>query len=276
MFQTLFSIGSFQVHTYGLSLALGFLLGIYLATRRAKQMGEDPAFISDLAVWIIIGAVVGARLLYVFLNFGEFKGNLLSIVNPVQEDGTIGIGGLVFIGGLFMATFLGILYIRRKKKSVMKIADIVMPAIAFGHATGRMGCFLNGCCYGKTCTMPWAIHFPSDSPAGYYQSLIHADNLHPTQLYMVFGAVMIGVLLILFERYKRFDGHNLYLFFIFYGIDRTLVDFFRYYPEQELHLGLTHNQWILIALSVVLTVIFILKWRGAGTGKSPDKDSIIE
>ena len=161
MFPNLFKIGPFQLHTYGLMLALGFVLAIYLSMVRAKKAGENPDFIFDLAVWTILSGILGGRLFYVFLNFSEYRNDLFSIINPVQPDGTLGIGGLVFIGALITGTLVGIAYVRRKGRSVMKTGDIVLPGLAFGYALGRMGCFFSGCCFGMPCALPWGVSFPA-------------------------------------------------------------------------------------------------------------------
>ncbi|OGJ85630.1 MAG: prolipoprotein diacylglyceryl transferase [Candidatus Raymondbacteria bacterium RifOxyA12_full_50_37] len=260
MIQTLFQIGPFAVHTYGLCLAAGFLIGYALSVKRAKQAGFDPAFIGDLLLFVIAGAILGARILYVALNFSEFKGDLFSIINPMQDNGTFGCGGLVFIGGLICASATTIAYMLMKKKPVLATLDIVVPGVAFGLAIGRIGCLLNGCCFGKACTLPWGMSFPADSPAGYYQAAVHAAHLHPSQIYMTLGALTVGLLLLALERYKRFNGHTTILFVIFYGIDRSIVDCFRYYPRSELHAGFTHNQIVLFIASVILAILFAKKW----------------
>jgi phosphatidylglycerol---prolipoprotein diacylglyceryl transferase len=264
MLPSLFTFGSFSLHTYGLMLAIGFLTGIYISAARAKKAGEDPALIWDLSVWVILSAILGARLFYVVLNFDEFRGNLLSIINPVQADGTLGIGGLVFIGGFILALFVTVLYLRKRKRSLVRLLDICVPGAAIGMGIGRIGCFLNGCCYGLPTALPWGISFPESCPAGAYAAAMHAHLLHPAQLYMVLGGLLTGGLLLLLERYKRFDGFTLLLYLMFYSVDRTTVDFFRYYPPAELHFGLSHNQWILgltFAVSAVLFVRRICKSR---------------
>jgi len=270
MLQSLFKIGSFSLHTYGLMLAVGFLTGIYITAARAKKAGEDPALIWDLSVWVIVSGIGGARLLYVILNFDEFRGNLLSIVNPVQADGTLGIGGLVFIGGLILAMTVTVLYLRHKKKSLLKILDICMPGAAFGMAIGRIGCFLNGCCYGLPTKAAWGIRFPLDCPAGYYEAAMHADKLHPAQLYMVAGSLITAILLLLLERYKKFDGHLLLIYVMFYAVDRSTVDLFRYYPRSELHHGFTHNQ-IILCIAFVISAVTFIRWRRKASSPAPKK-----
>ena len=228
MHSKLFQIGPLEIHSYGLMLAISFLIGIYFSMYRARKQGIDPNKIIDLSVVIVISAIFGARFLYVIFHLEEFKGHWLDTINPFQSSGQIGIAGLTMLGGFVAAVIFGLLYLKIKKLPRLKIADIVMPAIGLGIFVTRIGCFLNGCCYGIPTDVPWAMVFPSDCPAG---AQYVGQAIHPTQLYSsLYGLIIFGLLLFL-ERYKKFDGFLLYLFFILYGISRFTVDFFRYYEN---------------------------------------------
>ena len=185
MHPVLFKIFSFPIHSYGLMLALSFLFGIWFSGWRAKKRGLNPDVIADMGFWIILSAIVGARLYYVFLHFEEFKGNLLSIINPFQGE-TVGIGGLVMLGGYIGAVIAAILFFKIKKLPFLPYADIVSPSVGFGIMLTRIGCFLNGCCYGAASGNPLAVKFPLESPAGAYQQHIHATSLYPSQLFESF------------------------------------------------------------------------------------------
>ncbi|OGS36485.1 MAG: hypothetical protein A2293_13880 [Elusimicrobia bacterium RIFOXYB2_FULL_49_7] len=268
MHPILFTVGFFQLHTYGLMLALGFIVAIVVSSRRAKAADENPSFISDLAVWSIISGLIGGRLFYVALNWTEFRGNLLSIISPFQADGTFGIGGLVFLGALIAGTLVALVVMYYNGKSILTIGDIVAPGVAFGYGVGRLGCFMSGCCYGKACHLPWGLSFPPESAAGYYQAAVHATALHPTQLYMVLGGLITGALVLLLERFKRFEGHSFFIFFILLSLDRIIQDTFRYYPPSELHHGYTHNQIILSGVVILTGLLFFWKWRRASLPQS--------
>ncbi|MBL7075804.1 prolipoprotein diacylglyceryl transferase [candidate division KSB1 bacterium] len=228
MHRTLFSIGRFELHTYGLMLATAFFVGIYLAMRRAKRAGVDPNHIIDLSVVIVIASLVGARITYVLFHMDEFRGHWLDVVNPFQSDGTIGIAGLVFLGGGILAAGASVWFLKKRKLPVHKIADILIPSLALGIAITRVGCFFNGCCFGIASSAPWAMVFPPDSAAGY---IFPSRHIHPTQIYSSLGGFIIFLSLLYSERYKTFDGFTTILFLILYSSFRFFIEFFRWYKE---------------------------------------------
>ncbi|MBN2010321.1 prolipoprotein diacylglyceryl transferase [candidate division KSB1 bacterium] len=253
MHPVLFKIGPLEIHSYGFMLAISFLLGIFLAMHRAKKQGIDPGFIMDLAVVIVVSAILGARFLYVIFHLEEFQGHWLDTINPFQSNGQIGIAGLTMLGGFLAALFATLYYIRLKKQPVLKVTDIMAPSMGLGIFITRIGCFLNGCCYGMPTKSSFGMVFSMDSPAGY-----HFPNIpiHPTQLYSSFYGLVILVTLLFVERWKKFDGFLLYVFLILYGISRFTIDMFRYYEESMvlLKLGsfyLSVNQGI--SITMILT-----------------------
>ncbi len=260
MHSKLFQIGPLEIHSYGLMLAISFLIGIYFSIYRAKKRGIDPNKIIDLAVVIVLGAIVGARFLYVIFHLDEFKGHWLDTFNPFQSSGQIGIAGLTMLGGLIAAVGFGMLYLKIKKLPILKIADIVAPAIGAGIFITRIGCFLNGCCYGVPTKAPWGMIFPPESPAGFS---FPNQAIHPAQLYSsLYGLIIFGSLLVL-ERYKKFDGFLLYIFFILYGISRFIVDIFRYYETSMVlfRLGdfaISVNQGISILMVLMGSVLIYI------------------
>ncbi|HEX2959541.1 MAG TPA: prolipoprotein diacylglyceryl transferase [Chitinispirillaceae bacterium] len=250
MYPELFKIFSFPIHSYGMMLAISFLVGILISTKIAKQRNLNPDIVSDLAMWVILAAIAGARLYYVILHFEEFQGDLLSIVNPFQ-NGMIGIGGLVMLGGLLGAIAAGFIYFRVKKASFLPYADIIAPSVGIGIFFTRIGCFLNGCCYGAPATGWCSVHFPPISPAGHYQAQMHAAGLFPSQLYESIGGLLMAGVLFLLMRRKFFTGFHFYLMGLMYGILRFFVDYSRHYGEGE-HLGpFSHNQVICILMFVI-------------------------
>ncbi len=250
MHPVLFHIWKFPVHSYGFMLALAFLVGIWLAAYRARRNNLDPDAIVDVGFYIIVAAIVGARLYYVALHFEHFKGNLLDIVNPFQEGG-VGLGGLVMYGGLIGGILAGLLYFRIKHYPFLPYADAVAPSIGIGIFLTRIGCFLNGCCYGAPYEGVFSVAFPLVGPAGRYQQSIHAASLHPSQLYSAVGGLAIAIIVLLAGRRKLFDGFLFYLTGLLYAIMRFAVDFTRYYGPDERFGALSHNQVVCIALFVV-------------------------
>ena len=152
-------------------MALAFLAGLVTATRRARLVNVHADIIADVTLWLMIGGIVGARVVYVTTYWKtQFAGLPFSEVFMVQH------GGLVYYGGLIGATVAGLSYLAWKKSPVWKIADILAPSIALGCVFGRIGCLLNGCCYGYACSLPWAIRFPATHETG-------GVPVHPTEIY---------------------------------------------------------------------------------------------
>jgi phosphatidylglycerol:prolipoprotein diacylglycerol transferase len=220
--------GPLSIHWYGVMVALGFLAGLWTAGRRSLRSGIAAEKIIDLGPWLIIGAIIGARTLYVISYWHEmFEGNPIADVFKVWK------GGLVYYGGLIGASLSCMLYVRLKKLPLWKVADILAPSIALGYVFGRIGCLLNGCCYGRACNLPWAIHFP----AGNAQ---HAPTypVHPTQVYeSLLNLVLYAALAWLYRR-KKFDGQVFGIYLVSYAVLRSFVEMFRGdYPERQHYLG---------------------------------------
>jgi phosphatidylglycerol---prolipoprotein diacylglyceryl transferase len=249
MHPVLFHVFSFPIHAYGFMLALSFLLGIWLGSVRAKRAGLDPTVIADLGFWVILSAIVGARAYYVILHFEEFRGDLISIVNPFH-GGVVGIGGLVMYGGFIGAILASVFYFHKKKYPFLPYADASAPSIGLGVALTRIGCFLNGCCYGSGAAHG-GITFPISSAAGLYQHDIHAAGLYPSQLYESAGGLLIVLAVLLIERKKFFQGVLFYSTGLLYAVLRFMVDFSRYYGANERLGGLSHNQIVCIILFII-------------------------
>jgi phosphatidylglycerol:prolipoprotein diacylglycerol transferase len=257
MHPELFRIGPLAIQSYGVMLALSFIVGIYVAVYLGEKKGLKGDDIVNISFISIISSIIGSRLFYVVFHVEEFQGRWVYIFWPVQENGTIGIGGLILLGGFLLAFFSSLVYIYRKKLNFWKLADSIAPAIALGIFLTRIGCFLNGCCFGKVCDLPWGIKFPFNSPAGSVMGEIH---VHPTQLYSSLYGILIFIVLIFLNRYKLFDGVLIGTFFVLYGISRFFIDFYRFYERQMFILdGLQFNQ--LVSLMMLVTGLSILFYR---------------
>jgi phosphatidylglycerol:prolipoprotein diacylglycerol transferase len=240
---------NFPIHAYGFMLALSFLFGIWLASARAKRAGLNPVVIADVGFWVILAAIVGSRAYYVVLHFEEFSGNLLAIINPFH-GGMVGIGGLVMYGGFIGAVLASVFYFHSKRIPFLPYADASAPSVALGVALTRIGCFMNGCCYGSAAAHG-GVSFPLSSAAGVYQHEIHAAGLYPAQLYESAGGLLVVLLLLLVERKKIFTGFLFYALGLMYAVLRFAVDFFRFYGPDERLGGLSHNQIVCIILFIV-------------------------
>jgi phosphatidylglycerol:prolipoprotein diacylglycerol transferase len=249
----LFHLGLFPVHSYGVMIALAFLAGLWTATLRARREKISGEIIADVTLWIMIGAILGARAVYVATYWkDEFAGQ------PLSEIFAIWHGGLVFYGGLIGAITAGTIYLHWKKLPLWKIADVLAPSIALGSVFGRIGCLLNGCCYGRACDLPWAISFPADNP-------LHPPTtpVHPTEIYDALLNLGLYVFLAWLFRRKKFDGQIFATYLICYAVTRSFVEYFRGdYNDAHQHFGLTPAQLVSVPIFITgLALAAILSRR---------------
>ncbi len=237
MYPILFKIGPLSVHAYGFAIAVAFLVGILISLRYAKKEGIKADQILDLAVYVIIAAIIGSRFLYVIGQWDQYKDHPGEIF-MVQR------GGLVFLGGLVLAVLVVVWHARRKGIPILKLLDALTPGTAIGYAITRIGCFLNGCCFGLPTELPWGMVFPPASLAHLY---FPDQHIHPTQLYASASMLLAFVILLVLYRRKRFDGHVFYWGLILYSAYRFLIEFIRFSPIHWL--GLTPSQWMVIPLA---------------------------
>jgi phosphatidylglycerol:prolipoprotein diacylglycerol transferase len=259
MHPILFRIGPFALRSYGLMLALSFFLGILWASHRVRKLGSETSRMIDLAVVMIIASVIGSRLFYVVFHWSEFSGRPLDIINPFSNPEGIGIAGLSMDGGVFLAVLCGLLFLRLTKQPPLITLDAIAPAFALGIFVTRIGCLLNGCCFGKPCSGALGIVFPSESLAGWYYP---ETPLHPTQIYNALGGLVMMALLLWLERYRTFKGYTFLLAVIFYGLLRLGVDFFRHFEENVIifragSIALTANQ-VLSGLGMLIALFFFV------------------
>ncbi len=277
-------IGPVTIHTYGVLLVVAFLIAIYVARRLARREGLEPDHVVDLGVYVILGGLVGAKLLLLVVDWSFYTRQFRNILEegggPVGEAlgflgrtgeviGTLARMGLsllqaggVFYGGLIAGILVGIWYMRRHSLPVWKVADVTAPAIAIGHAFGRVGCFAAGCCYGVPTEAPWGVTF-TDSYSGTLVGVPLNIPLHPTQLYSALGNLAIFAGLLWFYRRKKFDGQVFWVYVLSYGAFRFLVEFWRGDPRGSLFGGaLSTSQFVaIIMVTVALGMLARLRMR---------------
>ncbi len=259
-------------------LMVGFLVALYVARIRAKSEGINPEHISNLGIFTILTGIVGGRSFYVIQNFDSYKHNPLDILKIYE-------GGLVFYGGLLFAIAALIFFLKIKKLPVLKTLDIIAISFALGTVFGRIGCFLNGCCWGDICNpnLLWAVSFPKSvdvynmidgSPAFLHHleaGLVSvSDNyslpIHPTQIYSALGNLAIFFVLNAFFKYRKRDGEITLLFCILYPVMRFCMEILRD-DNPPLFDGLTISQNASILVftgAVTLFVIGRMKSKGQG------------
>ncbi|HNX81661.1 MAG TPA: prolipoprotein diacylglyceryl transferase [Candidatus Omnitrophota bacterium] len=231
------SIGPFTIYSYGLMVALAFLAGVTMAQFLAKKRGLNTDFIYNLCFLGLLTGIIGARILYVIEHFDLFRAHFLEII-MLQH------GGLSWFGGLSVGFISALVYIKHKKQALGPILDCLAPALALAHAIGRIGCFLNGCCFGKESS--YGILFPG-----------HAKPLIPTQLYSA-GILLIvcGILLYLQSKPHR-PGRIFCIYVLLYSAKRFCIEFWRgdNYP---FFMGLTLFQTMSLVFFIGAVIWF---WR---------------
>lgn len=224
-------------------LVVSFLAAIFFVRSTAKKYNIAPIVVENLAFYLMLGVIVGGRLLYVIFHWNQYDQYPLDVFALWK-------GGMMFFGGFIGAVVASILYLRKQKISIPLFGDIIAPAIALGEFFTRIGCFLNGCCFGRPTNLPWAVMFPSGCAAA--RSPVGSEALHPTQLY----SSLFGLLLFLFLWHKlkrpHSSGQIFALYLLMYGVFRFGIDFIRFYEN-------TANLWInqLIALGIAVAGLIL-------------------
>jgi phosphatidylglycerol:prolipoprotein diacylglycerol transferase len=248
---TIFRFHSIELHSYGLFLAIAFLIGIQLLLKRGARRGLSEEKLSTLSLVLLVLAIVGGRGLFVLTHWSDYARDPAGIFRIWE-------GGLMLYGGYFLAIAGGIWYSRRAGLPVWRVADAAAPSMALGIAIGRLGCFMNGCCFGVPTSLPWGIGFPS----GAYSNFVFPNEpLHPAQLYLAGSGLVLFLLLMVWDRGSRFDG---WLFWTYIGLDaasRFLIDFTRYYDATS-NLGrlgaLSFNVNQIMSAVLMLSAVFML------------------
>lgn len=248
MYPILIRIGNLHIYSYGVMLFLSFLIGIKLVEHRAKRFGVEANKVADLAFITLISVIVGARLLYVIFHWSEFANDLIGIIAFWRG----GLGGLMFFGGFILAFVTGIIYVRRQKLPLLKMLDAITPALVLGEGLTRIGCFLNGCCFGKPTGSSFGIIFPPNSIAGYTFDC----PIHPTQLYSSLAGFILFIVTLILERRQLKDGVLFGIIIMLYALFRFGIDFVRYYENAA---NFLINQVIAIIIFIVALVFTVIQ-----------------
>lgn len=234
------------LHTYGVLVALAFLVGLWMTQRLGRRAGLNPESVTNLGIYCALAAIVGAKLMMFIVDlpyYVDHPGDIFTFA-------TLQAGG-VFYGGLIAALAVAAWYMRKTRLPLLLTADIFAPGIALGHGIGRLGCFSAGCCWGVESHLPWSVTFTNPA-SNQLVGVPLGVPLHPTQLYEAFGEFLIfGVL------YWRFlkphsVGAVISLYLVLYSALRFVVEFFRFHEQGNLWGGpLDTSQWISIGLFLV-------------------------
>ena len=218
MHPVLIQLGHFAIRWYGLMIALACFTGMWIALKEAERKGIGKEKIEGFFFYLIIGAIMGARIYYVaFSDLAHFLNHPLSIFAVWQ-------GGLAIHGGILGGLLVTIFYTKKKKIPFWKFADTMAPALILGQAIGRIGCFFNGDAHGYPTDRPWGLVYSPESPAG---QMFPGQALHPTQLYeMLLNLIIFGILWMMRKKIKV-DGNIFLLYLILYSSARIFVEHFR-------------------------------------------------
>ena len=239
--------GGFKIFGYGLMLFFAYIASINMTAWRARKGHLNPQFAFDLSTWLFIGGLVGARAFFVIQYRDRFD-NFLDIFKIWQ-------GGIVFYGSLIGGTLALLLFWYVKRFPFLPMADAIAPALCIGLAIGRFGCFLNGCCYGDRCDLPWGVSFPNVSAPFKDQvtkglippTATHSLPLHPTQLYSTIDGLVLMCVVLAFWPHRKADGHAMALYFMLYAITRFMVEQLRNDESAQIY-GMTISQIISIGV----------------------------
>ena len=256
MHPILFEIAGFPIYTYGLLLAAAYLLGLQFALVRARSRGLDANRVMDLGIWIIVSALVGAKLLLLIVEHDKFTQNPGEFMNLARSGG-------VFYGGLIAAVAVALWYLWRHKMPMWTVTDVFAPGIALGHVVGRLGCLFAGCCFGRPTSVPWAITFHNEFAAQNVGTPLGVP-LHPTQLYEAGAELLIlGFLLLMEKRGRPFAGRTFWSYMFLYGISRFIIEFYRGDPRGMVGDFSTSQFVSILIVPLSIVMLFVL-------GRRPD------
>ncbi|MEW6413530.1 MAG: prolipoprotein diacylglyceryl transferase [Candidatus Zixiibacteriota bacterium] len=266
MYPEVFHIGPLPIRSYGLMLAVSFFLGVLYIAHTAKKYNRPFEPLLTIAYIMIGGGVIGARLFYVATHLSDFSDNWLSSFNPFSQ-GQFGIAGLNLYGGVIAAVLGTVIYCRIKKMSVLDVFDFFSPTLGLGLAFTRIGCFLNGCCFGTPTDLPWGVSFPVGS-IPYY--IFGDTHLHPSQLYSSLYGLFLFILLHIMMKHRKFVGQLVAVMFMVEAVFRYAIEYVRYY-ESEMHvsfLGMnpTYNHLVSIGLFLLGAGIYIVQSKRTRAG----------
>jgi len=234
MYPEICTIGPFTVYSYGLMLALAFMASIALARIQAKRENISQDLIFNFSFLIFVSGIIGARIFYIIENAGYYIKRPIDIIMLQQ-------GGLSWFGGLTFSIVCGIIYLKKKRVLVYKIFDLIAPFLALAQSIGRVGCLLNGCCFGRV--SKFGIYFP-----------VHNAVIIPTQIYSSLALVLIFIILRFLQDKPHREGKIFFAYLLLYSLKRFFIEFWRA-DNPSVLFGLTLFQ----ALSIIIFCLSLVK-----------------
>jgi phosphatidylglycerol:prolipoprotein diacylglycerol transferase len=276
-------VGPITIHTYGVLLVISFLVAIFIARHFAKRDDIDPDMVVDMGVYIILAALIGAKLLLLIVDWdvysrqfrtlaGEgggavgqalgFLGSVGAYIGAVAQMGmSLLQAGGVFYGGFIAAVIASIWYVRRHDLNLWRVADVAAPAVAIGHGIGRLGCFAAGCCYGIPTDLPWGVTF-TDTYSGTLVGVPLNVPLHPTQLYEAATNLMLGGFLMWFFPRRKYKGQVFWMYVLIYATLRFFHEFLRADPRGFLFGGALSTSQFIAIIGAVIALGMLARLKG--------------
>lgn len=265
MFPRLFQIGNFYLPTYGVLVASGVLLGLWISVHNSEKQGINGDDAWNLGIFMVLAGIVGAKILYIINDWSSYAHNWREIfsINTLQAGG-------VFSGGLIGALGVGAWYMRSHRMPPLRTVDAFAPGLAFGHVLGRFGCFSAGCCYGKETNHWWGVTFTNPLANLVSQTPLNV-RLEPTQLIEAAAEFFNFVLLMWLLKRKKFDGQVFATFIMLYGVERFFIEFLRDDPGRGVVFGglMSGTQLISIGLVIGGGLIWWLKSGSLQSAPAP-------
>jgi phosphatidylglycerol:prolipoprotein diacylglycerol transferase len=254
MHPTLLDLGFYALPTYGVLLATAVLVALWTIKIRAEGAGMDAARVVDFALWLVIWALLGAKIMLVVVEWRRY------LADPAQLLGLARAGG-VFLGGFLAAVIAGFVMLKRYKLHALPTFDVIVPSLALGQAIGRLGCFFAGCCWGRSCDLPWAITYTDPTAHANLGTPLHMA-VHPTPLYAAaFNFALFGLLVWIY-RQRPAPGRVFACYLVVYGCGRFLLELTRGDEARGLYFDGMLSTSQLISAGMVVLGIALYRWAG--------------
>lgn len=252
MYPVFLQIGSFELATYGVMTAMGYIAASLYLLPRAQKINLDKDTFWNLIFILFVGALIGAKLLFIIVSWPELGVTLAEKITTIIKNFRY---GFVFFGGLIVAVIALLWYMRHKKLPILKTSDFLIVGVPLGHALGRIGCFCAGCCYGRPTSMPWGVTFTN--PHALIPPELMGIALHPTQLYESAGNLLLFILLHFAYKRPHKDGAILVTYIFAYSLMRFVIEFFRGDFRGNFLFGMSPSQCISLGAAAVALVIWL-------------------
>lgn len=260
---------SLPIFGYGMMVLIGFVSGLWLSRIRARRIGLDPEIFSDISFWLLLSGVVGGRVAYLGQYWRTFFAKSQTLPEYLLASVNLTEGGLVLIGALVGGAVGFFLFCRIRKLPALLMVDVIMPGVFVGVGFGRIGCLLNGCCFGDSCDLPWAIQFPRGSVP--FLDLVNRGLLNPnapftmplqpTQVYSSIDGFLLGTILWNLFPLRTRNGQLLGMGCMMYACTRFLIEFIRNDEPGRFGTSLTISQWYSMGLFVIGATLLVWLFR---------------